>query len=332
MYHTLEAPGARRPPHLPHRQRPSTPRRRKASAMSPPTLARGVPASRIIPFLSAKHSLDYCMMFARRAVSNGCEALAVVGGRHERPAPTLRRARVPASRHHPVRVPFAHARGGGRIRTPTRPSRSTTFARGDFEADFFLTQIVSHHSLSVVEAVSRGAGPPERPRSRRLRRLLLPQRESGDPAPSQPVPSHSRRADHAGVRRRDERRGDLRAQHPGAEGRGGPQHLPGESGISQRRPALPRDHAGVGANGELRRKGEAPGVPCLRRGGAAGPFRRPPPDLPAPKPPAGPVRCAPAREGGALPMRISGVSHRTATVCGTPRRLRLPLDSRAHAP
>ena len=57
-------------------------------------LARGVPASRIVPFLTAKHSLDYCMMFARRAVSGGCEALAVVGGDTTGPPAALRRARV----------------------------------------------------------------------------------------------------------------------------------------------------------------------------------------------------------------------------------------------
>ena len=113
-------------------------------------LARGVPASRIIPFLTAKHSLDYCMMFARRAVSNGCEALAVVGGDTSGPPP--RCVEHGYQLRDIIRCEFPSLTLGGWANPHADPAVQVDYiARGDFEADFLLTQIVSHHSLSVVE-------------------------------------------------------------------------------------------------------------------------------------------------------------------------------------
>src|SRR6185503_6590174 len=37
---------------------------------------------RVVPFLTTKHSLDYCLMYAARAGSAGVEALTVLGGDH----------------------------------------------------------------------------------------------------------------------------------------------------------------------------------------------------------------------------------------------------------
>ncbi len=113
-------------------------------------LARGVSASRIVPFLTAKHSLEYCTMFARRAVSNGCEALAVVGGDATGPPPRC----VPHGHQlrRLVRREFPSLALGGWANPHADPAVQADYvARGDFEADFFLTQIVSHHSLPAVE-------------------------------------------------------------------------------------------------------------------------------------------------------------------------------------
>ena len=215
-------------------------------------LARGVPASRIIPFLTAKHSLDYCMMFARRAVSSGCEALAVVGGDTTGPPP--RCVEHGYQLRDLIRCEFPSLTLGGWANPHADPAAQVDYiARGDFEADFFLTQIVSHHSLPVVERFleeldRRGVRIPAifgvffyrsaNPRTlRRLSRFL-------------PIPAG---ADHPRVRRGGERRGDLRAQHPGAAGSRRAQHLPGESGLPARGRALPRGHAGAGEDGGLRR-------------------------------------------------------------------------------
>ena len=59
-------------------------------------LAGELAPARIVPFLTAKHSLDYIQLYAARAASHGFEALTVVGGdRVRRPAPLLS-ARLPA--------------------------------------------------------------------------------------------------------------------------------------------------------------------------------------------------------------------------------------------
>ena len=43
-------------------------------------LGRDVPRERIVPFLTAKHSLDYCVSYAERAHQHGFPALVVLGG------------------------------------------------------------------------------------------------------------------------------------------------------------------------------------------------------------------------------------------------------------
>src|SRR6476646_11419920 len=43
-------------------------------------LGRDVPRERIVPFLTSKHTLDYCLSYADRAHQNGFPALVVLGG------------------------------------------------------------------------------------------------------------------------------------------------------------------------------------------------------------------------------------------------------------
>ena len=43
-------------------------------------LGREVGYERVVPFLTCKHTLEYCLMFARRAASLGFPALTVLGG------------------------------------------------------------------------------------------------------------------------------------------------------------------------------------------------------------------------------------------------------------
>src|ERR1700736_6571131 len=43
-------------------------------------LGSDVPRARIVPFLTSKHSLDYCLSYADRARQNGFQALVVLGG------------------------------------------------------------------------------------------------------------------------------------------------------------------------------------------------------------------------------------------------------------
>src|SRR5256885_16248868 len=43
-------------------------------------LGQDVPRDRIVPFLTSKHPLDYCLSYADRAHENGFKALVVLGG------------------------------------------------------------------------------------------------------------------------------------------------------------------------------------------------------------------------------------------------------------
>jgi 5,10-methylenetetrahydrofolate reductase len=113
-------------------------------------LAGDVDPRRIVPFLTSKHSLDYCLMHASRAASHGFEAITVLGGDHTAGPPRC----VPHARELRSiirqRVPRLDLGGWA---NPHRPAEEQVDFLLDerFEADFYLTQIVSHHSIGAVE-------------------------------------------------------------------------------------------------------------------------------------------------------------------------------------
>ncbi len=114
-------------------------------------LARDVPPSRVIPFLTSKHSLDYCLMFAKRAASRGFEALTVLGGDVSAGPPRC------VAHAHELRSLIREQVGSLTLGGWANPHRDVAeqveyITRGDYEADFFLTQVVSHHSMGEVEA------------------------------------------------------------------------------------------------------------------------------------------------------------------------------------
>jgi hypothetical protein len=110
-----------------------------------------VPLSRLVPFLTCKHTIEHCLMFADRAHSLGFEALTVVGG-----DTSLGPARcVPHA--YMLRKRIRERQPGlslGGWANPHRDVRMQVEYVGaeDFSADFYLTQVVSHHSVDRVEA------------------------------------------------------------------------------------------------------------------------------------------------------------------------------------
>lgn len=104
----------------------------------------------VVPFLTCKHPLAYCRMFARRAMGLGAGGVAVVGGDHsvgpERCVPHGRDLRAVLRREQPG---FPLGGWANPHRNPVEQARFV--AADDFSADFVLTQIVSHHSLGRVE-------------------------------------------------------------------------------------------------------------------------------------------------------------------------------------
>ena len=104
----------------------------------------------VVPFLTCKHPLDYCRLFARRAAGLGVAGVAVVGGDHsvgpERCVPHGKDLRATLRREQPG---FPLGGWANPHRDPVEQARFV--AADDFSADFVLTQIVSHHSLGRVE-------------------------------------------------------------------------------------------------------------------------------------------------------------------------------------
>ncbi len=104
----------------------------------------------VVPFLTCKHPVEYCRMFARRASGLGVAAVAVVGGDHsvgpERCVPHGKDLRRVLRADQPG-LPL-----GGWANPHRDPVQQARFvADHGFNADFLLTQIVSHHSLGCVE-------------------------------------------------------------------------------------------------------------------------------------------------------------------------------------
>jgi 5,10-methylenetetrahydrofolate reductase len=117
-------------------------------------LAEEVRPTSIIPFLTCKHSLDYCLRYAERAWAQGFRALTVLGGDQTVGAPRCFPHAYELRRRIRERVPGL-ALGGW-----ANPHRDPHVQAGylthqDFTAEFWLSQVVSHHSLPAVEAFLR---------------------------------------------------------------------------------------------------------------------------------------------------------------------------------
>lgn len=108
----------------------------------------------VIPFLTCKHSLDYCRLFARRAASLGVAGLAVVGGDQSVGPPRCVRHGQDLRRL--IREDQPELALAGWANPHKEPERQAQFAAApEFVADFVLTQVVSHHSLDRVERFRR---------------------------------------------------------------------------------------------------------------------------------------------------------------------------------
>ncbi len=113
-------------------------------------LAGDVDPARLVPFLTSKHSLEYCLMYGARAASHGFEALTVLGGdRHAGPPRCVEHAYLLRQL---IRQRVPALRLGGWANPHQEPGGQVDFIlRREFTAEFYLTQVVSHHSIRAVE-------------------------------------------------------------------------------------------------------------------------------------------------------------------------------------
>jgi hypothetical protein len=113
-------------------------------------LPAGVDRRRVVPFLTCKHSLDYCRLYASRAAAEGFEAVTVLGGDRSIGPPRCVPHAADLRRDIRSRLPGLRLGGWANpLRDPV--GQADLLSDPAYEVDFFLTQIVSHHDLAPVE-------------------------------------------------------------------------------------------------------------------------------------------------------------------------------------
>lgn len=121
-------------------------------------LGRDVPHDRVVPFLTAKHSLEFCLSYAEQAWQHGFPALVVLGGDRSVGRPRCVAHAWELRRMIRAREPRL-ALGGWANPYGDRARQVEYLADERFTAEFYLTQIVSHLDLAPVgrfiEAVQR---------------------------------------------------------------------------------------------------------------------------------------------------------------------------------
>lgn len=127
-------------------------------------LGHDVPRERIVPFLTTKHPVEYCLSYAERAHQSGFPALVVLGGDKSVGSPRCvehawqLRAML-RERDHTIAL-------GGWANPHANAERQVDYlVSPDFHAEFYLTQVVSHHHIDTVarfvsEARRRGVSTP----------------------------------------------------------------------------------------------------------------------------------------------------------------------------
>jgi hypothetical protein len=112
-------------------------------------LGKDVPRERIAPFLTAKHSLEYCVSYAERARQHGFPALVVLGGDKAVGAP--RSVEHAWQLREMLRARDQALALGGWANPHADAERQIDYLTAStFNAEFYLTQVVSHHHANEV--------------------------------------------------------------------------------------------------------------------------------------------------------------------------------------
>lgn len=118
-------------------------------------LGHDVPRDRVVPFLTSKHSLQFCLDYAERASHEGFTSLVVLGGDKNVGAPRCVehawQLREKIRQHVPALTLGGWANPHADAKTQARYMASAFFA------DFFLTQVVSHHDREHIDAFTNAA-------------------------------------------------------------------------------------------------------------------------------------------------------------------------------
>lgn len=113
-------------------------------------LGRDVPRDLVVPFLTTKHSLEFCLSYAEQAWQQGFSSLVVLGGDKTVGRPRCVEHAWTLREHIREREPRLTL--GGWANPHASAAQQIDFLRDErFRAEFFLTQIVSHLDLDPVK-------------------------------------------------------------------------------------------------------------------------------------------------------------------------------------
>lgn len=113
-------------------------------------LGDDVPRDHVVPFLTSKHTLEYCLAYADRAHLHGFPSLVVLGGDKEVGTPRCVNhaweLRAAVRRRQPSLVL------GGWANPHRHPERQVDFLQSEnFTGEYYLTQVATHHQVDAVE-------------------------------------------------------------------------------------------------------------------------------------------------------------------------------------
>ncbi len=113
-------------------------------------LGRDVPRDRVVPFLTSKHSMEFCLAYAEQAWQSGFSSLVVLGGDKSIGRP--RCVEHAWELRHAIREREPHLTLGGWANPYADAATQADFlADRGFTAEYYLTQIVSHLDVPPIE-------------------------------------------------------------------------------------------------------------------------------------------------------------------------------------
>src|SRR5215468_9518138 len=105
--------------------------------------------SRIVPILTTKHSLEYCLEFAQRCYTLGFTSLVVLGG--DKSDETPRCVEHAYELRRLIRKSVPGLTLGGWASPHGGPRQVEFMLHPEYSADFYLAQIVSHYQRSTID-------------------------------------------------------------------------------------------------------------------------------------------------------------------------------------
>jgi hypothetical protein len=112
-------------------------------------LGRDVSREHVIPFLTTKHSLDFCLSYAEQASQEGFSSLVILGG--DRTVGQPRCVEHAWELRDEIRRHMPALTLGGWANPNTDAAKQVDFLLDPhFTGEYYLTQIVSHHDTTLV--------------------------------------------------------------------------------------------------------------------------------------------------------------------------------------